>query len=171
MTISGIGATPEPQKNDTSISKKTNQGTNQSIFSKYDSDKDGKVNANEQRIALTNYVAKLYHNLKKNMNMRAINLITKFSKTFKDIEIKGDKQNIKNVDIQIDNMLNKRGNDIINLIENGNDRTNDFKSHKEFFESKDLKEGDYCVSKKGYIYQYNGKNKNWSLYDGSVLNQ
>lgn len=103
--------------------------------------------------------------------MTAINLITKFSKTFKDIEIKGDKQNIKNVDIQIDNMLNKRGNDIINLIENGNDRTNDFKSNKEFVESKeDLNEGDYYVSKKGYIYQYNGKNKNWSLYDGSVLN-
>ena len=47
-----------------------------------------------------------------------------------------------------------------------------FKSDKEFVESKeDLNEGDYYISKKGYIYQYNGKNKNWSLYDGSVLNQ
>ena len=171
MTISRVGATPEPEQNNTTKKTNTSSNTNESIFSKYDSNGDGNVDANEQRIALTNFVAKLYNNMKKNMNMRAIDLITKFSKTFKNIEAKGDKQNIDNVDKQIDNMLNKRGNDIINLIANGNDRTNDFKSHKEFLESKDLKEGDYCVSEKGYIYQYNGKNKNWSLYDGSVLNQ
>ena len=168
MALSGVGATPEPQKNNSSSKKtKVEQNANSSIFSKYDSDKDGKIDANEQRIALTYFVANLYKNMQKNMNMRAINLISKFSKTFKDILTNGQKQNVDDVDKQIDNMLNKRGNDIIKLISDGNDRTNDFKTHKDFLNSKDLKAGDYCVSEKGYIYQYNGEGKNWSLYDGS----
>ena len=66
-------------------------------------------------------------------------------------------------------MLEKTGNSIINLISNGNDRSKEFKSHTDFLKSKDLKAGDYYVSEKGYIYQYNGDGKNWSVYDGANL--
>lgn len=168
MAISGVGATPEPERNGSVKKTETNDDKNKSIFSKYDSNQDGIVDVNEQRIALTNFVANLYKNMKKNMNMTAINLISKFSNNFKDIHTDGTKANADEANVKIDNMLNKHSNNIINIIANGTDRTKDFKSHTEFLESKDLKAGDYCISKKGYIYQYNGEGKNWSLYGGDL---
>lgn len=167
MAISGVGATPEPQRNGSVKKTEANDDKNKSIFSKYDSNQDGRVDANEQRIALTNFVANLYKNMKKNMNMTAINLISKFSNNFKDIQTDGTKSNADEANVKIDNMLNKHGSKIVDLIANGNDRTSEFESHKDFIYSKDLKAGDYCISKKGYIYQRNSTG-GLSIYGGDL---
>lgn len=136
----------------------------ESIFSKYDSDNNSVVTADEQRIALTNKISGLYHNLKKNMNMSAIGIIKKFSVNFSDIKTDGTAETVKRVDKQLDSALDKYANDIVKLQTEGNDRTSDYESQGDFAKAQDLKPGDYHVSSKGNILQYNGKDKNWSLY-------
>lgn len=146
------------------VKEKQKKAQSESIFSKYDTDNNHVVSVNEQRIALTHKVSNLYHNLKKNMNMTVIDIIKKFSNNFSDIKTDGTVDSAKQADQQIDSMLDTYANNIVKVLTEGNSRTEDFKSQSEFANSPDLKPGDYHVSQKGNILQYNGKHKNWSLY-------
>ena len=102
MTISGVGATPEPQKS-ASQSVSGQEERHYSIFD--NAPQDGVVTQQEQKRALINTINNLCQNLKMNMTTWIIKLINQISAGFKTINTDGTKQSAEAADKQVNEQM------------------------------------------------------------------